>query len=244
MPDLPVSRVPGSQDERPAVLEDRFDEPLIIVHVIFKIGILNQADIAGRVSESAPDGVPLPARSLFPDDPHPGVGAIFRDRFAGSIARIALDDDDLLAHPEHLLAQDSVQQWTHRLPLVVDRNDDAQCLWPRIERPHPFHRPDRIRGTGEAYVHSRQQAVRQHTTDSLHQAGDSGLRIGPGSIIQVGKRIVAPAVAHGHALKPGPPERGVNRRATEHVPIFRPQLGPRISEETSHPTIDQRTHEQ
>ncbi len=70
LPDASLRRVPGADDEVPAVGQKRRHEIVVVVDVVLEVGVLEQHDVAGARGEPGPHGVPLAARPLLQNQLH------------------------------------------------------------------------------------------------------------------------------------------------------------------------------
>ena len=75
LPDARALRVTRPKNKTLHTVADRGEELLIVFEIIFKVGVLNENDIAGREREPVPYGVPLSGRPILKQETNPGCSA-------------------------------------------------------------------------------------------------------------------------------------------------------------------------
>src|SRR5487761_132980 len=138
---LRAAQKPRSVHNIGAAVQDRFNQLGVLSRVIFKIGVLDQENIATGLGETAPQGSAFPLIAFLKQEMHIAQAQIrasvqnfrfrfagllqavhLRQPFAGSIGRSVVNDHDFMRDPNSL---HSAQNLLDKLPLVVRGNDDG-----------------------------------------------------------------------------------------------------------------------
>src|SRR6185369_17191064 len=118
--------MPGTENESFASVDQRFEQCIVILEIVFQVRILNQDEVSSRILKSSPHRMALAARLVFEDDFYSRMPLISSCNLMRSVGRIAFDNNDFDIQIGQLLFQKQLHQRLKRRSFVVSRQDDGE----------------------------------------------------------------------------------------------------------------------
>ena len=116
---------PRAEDDVGLVLDDRLDELGILLRVVLEVGILDDDDVAGGVSEAGAQGGPLALVAVVEDDLQVAVAACSSSRRISRVPSVEQSSTTMICFLIGTARTRRRISWIVRL-LVVDRDDDRE----------------------------------------------------------------------------------------------------------------------
>ena len=132
MPEKMHAPMPGDEpravDDVGLAGEERLQQHVVLRRVVFQVGVLDDQELACRLLNAPAYRRPLAlvVRLLEQPDHVRVTGSQRRQDLGRAVGRAVIDHDNLLRHVD---GDDTSDELTNGVALVVDRNDDRKLGW-------------------------------------------------------------------------------------------------------------------